>query len=156
MSNTTYLELVEGVGVEPDFHHRENGLAVPNPKAGDPAELREIGIRIPVPTMVGNEVINDARTVRIKPAPQIDPKDTLKSRIIPGTRVIETQAPAVVNALVSTGHYRVCDAPKSEQPRHPRRRKGAPQGAEASKEDTKTEATAEATTETGAEASKED
>jgi hypothetical protein len=125
MSDSTYLELVEGVGVEADFtRHHKTGLDIPNPKAGEPAPLCEIGIQIPVAVRIGNDVGTTTRSVQIKPLDSIDPDDPVASRIIPGTRIVETHAPAVVNVLVETGHYRQCDPPKTEQPRKPATTKG--------------------------------
>lgn len=122
MSETTYLELVEGVGMESEFLHEidpKTGEYKRNPKAGQPAPLCEIKIPIPIPVMAGKEVVVTTRTVDIKPLERIDPDDPLEARIIPGTRIVETHAPEVVNRLVETGHYQVCDQPHSEQPRKP-------------------------------------
>lgn len=134
MTDTMYLELVEGVGVESDFHHEQDkhGLHLPNPKAGDPAPLTSVGIQVPVPTKVdGGDIIETSRSVAISPRPdrvssdwRENPVDEdgsiVVARIIPGTRVIETTAPPVANVLLGTGHYQPCDPPASEQPRKPK------------------------------------
>lgn len=118
---TIYLELVEGVGVEPPFtRDPKTGLEIPNDKAGEPQPLTHIGIQIPVPTMVGKDVIDTTAKAYIEQARAIDPKDPVQSRIIPGTRIVETTAPAVVNLLLETGHYQQVAAPTSEQPHRPR------------------------------------
>lgn len=116
MSDTTYLELVEGVGAEPTHLHGTKGLIVPNPKAGDPAPLTAIGVNIPMPTMSGKDVVTDVQKVVIRQAEQIG-DNPLASRIIPGTRIVETTHPAVVNVLVDTGHYAVCDPPAKHAPK---------------------------------------
>lgn len=117
MPESTFLELVEGVGVESDFLHKQdkNGLWVPNPKAGQPAPLTHIGVTVPVPTKIeGGDVIQTTRQVGIDPAPHIDPDDPIASRIIPGTRIVETHAAPVVEVLLSTGNYVQVDPPKSD------------------------------------------
>jgi hypothetical protein len=112
MSETTFLELVEGVGPESDFVvDPKSGLEVPNPKAGEPAELKAIGFQIPLPTQVGDDIVYTTSKVEVGPADAIDPENPVASRIVPGTRIVETNAPAVVNALLETGHYQLCDPP---------------------------------------------
>lgn len=120
MSETTYLELVDGVGMVPAFTRTKDGLEVPNPLAGEPDLLNNIAFQVPVPTMVDSEIVETTVPVVIKQAPEIDPADPLQTRIIPGTRIVETRAPAVVNVLLESGHYQRCDRPKTEQPRRPR------------------------------------
>lgn len=112
MPETTYLELVEGHGVEPDaIHDPKTGLIIPNEKAGEPAPLANIGVNIPMPVMVGKDVLTDVSKVVIRPSESIAPGDALASRIIPGTRIVETQSPAVASLLLDTGAYAVCDPP---------------------------------------------
>lgn len=114
MSETTFLELVEGVGVESDYVvDPKTGLEIPNEKAGEPAELKEVGFQIPMPTQVGDDIVFTTSRVAVTPKPGIDPEDPLASRIIPGTRTVETNAPAVVAQLLETGHYRLADPPGS-------------------------------------------
>lgn len=115
MSELTYLTPADDVGVESAFIVDEKtGLDVPNPKAGDPAPINEIGIRIPIPVMIDKELRTDVRRVSIKPQDKID--DTLRARIIPGTRVVETDHPAVVQVLTDGGYVR-CDPPTKAQVR---------------------------------------
>lgn len=113
-----YLKLRDDVGVEPSHVVNEAGVEIPNERAGDPAPLNNIGIQIPMPTMIGKDV--GTTTVRAA----IEQSDTLpaplRARIIPGTRIVETDAPAVINLLTQTGQYELIDAPRSEQPRRPK------------------------------------
>jgi hypothetical protein len=126
MSDVTFLELDEGVGVESDFVHKhdKHGAFLPNEKAGDPGPLRSVGIHIPFPAMVGNDVIEEQRTAEIVPLDKIDEDwkarpvndETQKiacARIIPGTRVIETNAPPIVAALLGS-HWHICDPPAKD------------------------------------------
>jgi hypothetical protein len=116
MSETTFLELVEGVGPESDFIvDPKSGLEVPNPKAGQPGELKAIGFQIPLPVKVGKDIVYTTSKVEVGPADAIDPDNPVSSRIIPGTRIVETNAPAVVNALLETGHYQQCDPPAQQK-----------------------------------------
>ena len=113
MSQTTFLELVEGVGVETSHVvDPATGAEIENPRSGEPAPLSHIGFQVPMPTMLDNgEIGITTAPVAIEPAAAIDPDNLIASRIIPGTRIVETNAPAVVATLVDTGHYRVCDPP---------------------------------------------
>jgi hypothetical protein len=125
MSETTFLELLEGVGPESAFIvDPKSGLDVPNPKAGEPAPLTSVGVKIPFPTMVGKDVAEEQRTAEIVPLPEIDPdwkarpvKDDTQvlacARIIPGTRIVETNAPPIVAALLAS-HWQECDPPKQD------------------------------------------
>lgn len=113
-----YLELVEGVGLESAFRRELSGLEVPNPRAGEPAPLSEIRFQIPIPVELPNGDVGTTTTSAV--AQQLDniaDSGLLRTRIIPGTRIVHTQAPAVVEVLQQTGHYRQCDPPTSEQPR---------------------------------------
>ncbi|MGH2878952.1 MAG: hypothetical protein ACRDK4_05010 [Solirubrobacteraceae bacterium] len=118
MSQTTYLELVEGVGVEPT-HVRDpkTGEEKPHPKAGEPAPINHIGFQVPIPTMVEGELVMQTAAVTISQEPSIDPDNPVASRIIPGTRIVETNAPAVVNALLERGDFRLCDPPAKHHPK---------------------------------------
>ena len=121
MSETTFLELLEGVGKESDFKQDASGLITPNPRAGEPAPLSCVSIKIPFPTMVGKEVVEEQRTAEIIALPEIDEDWRARpvkagvavlacARIIPGTRIIETNAPPVVEQLLNS-HWQVCDPP---------------------------------------------
>lgn len=118
MSETTFLELVEGVGVEPT-HVRDpkTGEETLHPKAGDPGPLNHIGFQVPIPTMVGDDIVMQTAAVTIAQAPAIDPDNPVASRIIPGSRIVETNAPAVVDALLRRGDFRICDAPAKHAPK---------------------------------------
>lgn len=127
MSERTFLELDEGVGVESDSLHEldpKTGLYLANPKAGDPGPLQSVGVKIPFPVMVGKDVFEEQRTAEIVALPQIDEdwkarpvKEGTKvlacARIIPGTRVVETNAPPIVTALLAS-HWHEVDPPKQD------------------------------------------
>ncbi len=114
MSETTFLELLDHVGIEPSYrHHPDTGEIEENPSAGEPGPLVEIGVQIPVPVMVGSDVGTETRTAPIQQHESLAEAGEIKARIIPGTRIVETTAPAVVNVLISTGHYQQCDPPPS-------------------------------------------
>jgi hypothetical protein len=121
MSETFYLELNDTIGPAPAFiRDPKSGLEVPNPKAGEPDEINHLTFRIPVPVALPDgQIANDTRPVDIVAEPKLDPDHSLASRVIPGTRIIETRAPAVVDFLVTNGICRQVDQPKSEQPRKP-------------------------------------
>lgn len=123
----TYLTLPEGVGVaSPFIRDPKSGLDVPNPKAGEPEPINNIGLQIPVPVMVDGEVADTTTRVPIQPGPALGPEGQLvdnagvfqRARIIPGSRVVETDHPAVVNLLQEAGLV-PCDPPASAQPRRP-------------------------------------
>lgn len=105
-----YLELLEHVGLAPSHVRLPDGREVENPIAGEPEPLSNIRFQIPIPTMVGGELVMTTASSEAKPAEQLDPRT--KTRIVPGTRLVHTQAPAVVEVLLNTGLYRVCDPPE--------------------------------------------
>lgn len=127
MSELAYLTPPAEVGVAPAFVRSDGGVDVPNERAGEPDPLTSIGLQIPVDTLVkdaaGKEhVLPVASRVEIRPSVQLGPPEKLvddvfaRARIIPGTRVVETDHPAVVNLLQQVG-WAHCDPPKSEQSR---------------------------------------
>lgn len=118
MPDLTYLKLRDDVGIAPSHIVNDAGLEVENPRAGELDALNNIGIQIPMPTMIGTEVGMTTRRVEIKPGAEL--ADPLRARIIPGTRIVETDAPAVINLLVASGDYAHCDPPASERPRKPK------------------------------------
>lgn len=118
MPELTYLKLRDDAGIAPSHIVNDKGLEVPNPRAGELDPLNNIGIQIPMPTMIGTEVGMTTRRVAIEPGAEL--ADPLRARIIPGTRIVETDMPQVVNLLVATGDYARCDPPVSERPRKPR------------------------------------
>jgi hypothetical protein len=137
MPNSRFLELVDDVGLAPSHTVSKKGLEVPNdgthgrPAAGEPEPLASIRVNIPVPVEVAGEVIADIRSIELKPSETFD--DRLFARILPNSRIVECRHPALVDALLGTGHYREVDPPKSEQPRTPREKQpSAPAGGEES------------------------
>jgi hypothetical protein len=118
-----YLELLPDVGIAPPFITGPDGEPKPNPRAGQPEPLNNIGIPVSIPQEVeGLGVVDQAVRVTIAQAPQlgdpkgppVTPKGVLTgTRIIPGTRTLESRQPAVVAVLLETGHYQPCDPPKS-------------------------------------------
>lgn len=112
----TYLALNDDVGTAPAFVvDSKTGLDIPNPKKDEPEALNSIGVNIPIPTMVGDDVVEVTQRVTIDPGEKLGKE--IPARIIPGTRIVETTHPAVVNLLLQTGQYKQVDAPRSEQSR---------------------------------------
>jgi lysophospholipase L1-like esterase len=80
-----FLELFDGVGTEPAFIH-QNGVDVPNPQAGAQGPITELGLP----------------GLKIDPAHgEISQEEPNASRIIPGTRIIETNSQAVADMLAA-------------------------------------------------------
>lgn len=86
------------------------GLEIPNPIAGELRVLNNIGITVPIATELEGDVIDVMHRAEIKQAGKID--EQLRARIIPGTRVVETDHPAVINMLQAHG-YVLCDPPSN-------------------------------------------
>lgn len=119
MSKLTYLRLRDHVGLEAAFRvDPKTGLEVPNPKAGQPAPLNNVGFQIPMPVMVGKEVGTTTSRATLYPSEELDPN--LRARIIPGTRIVEAEHPAVIDVLVGTGFYEQCDPPAEVRSRKPK------------------------------------
>lgn len=130
MSNpeATFLELEDHVGAEHTHTQTETPAGVvvieENDRAGDPGPLISQSLGIPIQTMAGGELITQFAHVNIEPSNAPCARDWQKAqtkdgvlacaRIIPGTRVIETTAPPVVNVLQEL-HFRICDPPKALQ-----------------------------------------
>lgn len=118
-----FLELVEGVGMEPTHLHErdKHGDHKENPKAGELGPLVRQGLPIPVPVQTdAGDVITQIRVCDIEPAPEISAVTLIPARIIPGTRMIETISEPIAAALLQLGVFRICDPPATEQPRKPR------------------------------------
>lgn len=113
-----FFELHDTAGLAPAFVRNDQGLEVPNERVGEPDPLTEIGVNIPMPTMVGDQVATTTAHVAIRPADVLD--EQLQSRILPGTRIVETTHPAVGSLLLETGLYHEIDPPRSVQPHKPK------------------------------------
>lgn len=111
---SVYLTLPDNVGLAPDFIQKD-GVAVPNPKAGEPEPLNNIGVPIQIPVMAGGEVIDSTQTYRIKPAPKLG--DGEWARIVPDTRIVEVNHEGLANVLRSLAGYVDCDPPKQSTPK---------------------------------------
>jgi hypothetical protein len=128
MPELVYLTPRDDVGPTPSHIVNDAGLEVPNPEAGQPGVLTSIGITVPVPTMIGDEVGMTTRRAEIAQLPALGDEGGMldeegrfvRARIIPGTRIVETDMPQIVNVLVASEQYVHCDPPKSEQPRKPK------------------------------------
>jgi len=83
---STYLQMPEDAGIEPAFITKD-GVAVPNPKAGEPQPLCQIGVPMSIPVMADGEVIDSSQTFTILPADAL--KEGEWARIVPGTRTVE-------------------------------------------------------------------
>lgn len=93
---------------------------------GTPQELNNIGLPVQVVRKVvvdGKiELVDDFVAVRITQSASAKQR----TRIIPGTRVVATDSPAVVQALLSFGGYELCDPPSRARKRTaPRKRPAA-------------------------------
>jgi hypothetical protein len=137
MSDTQFLELLDHIGVEPShYHDPKSGEIAEHPSAGELGPLVSEGCAYAVPTMVGKEIVQTTRHVKIlpsdepisdKPKPVADDSEvTTTARIIPGTRTIETNDPMLVGVL-QQGGYQLVDPPKSQ---HVARGRGASGNAE--------------------------
>ncbi len=126
MPDLIYLTLRDDVGIAPAHIVNDKGLEVPNPRAGELDNLTSIGVQIPMPVMVGDDVAMTTRQAPIHILDKLGPKDAMtdrqgrfcRARILPDSRIVETDHPAVVNLLTAAGYVQ-CDPPKSEQPRKP-------------------------------------
>lgn len=90
--DTTYLEFLAGIDDQ-----------------GCPEPLVEIGLPVRVTRQVGPEVVDDYQTVRIRPSAKSETE--IPGRIVPGTRIVATRSPAVVEHLLGRGDYRLTDPP---------------------------------------------
>lgn len=112
MSPITFLELDEGVGPESSHITGPDGHPVENPKADEPGELREQGLPMPVPVHVeGVGIVTDIRVTAIYQAEEISGITMIPARIIPGTRIIETNSDRIAAALLNLP-FHVCDPPE--------------------------------------------
>lgn len=120
MPDSMFFELNADQGLAPDWIvDHATGLEVPNPHAGEPSPLNNIGIQIPTVAMAPDgEVIETTTRQPITPSDRLD--EVLRARILPGTRIVETDHPAVANLLNETGLYHQIDPPRSEQPHRPK------------------------------------
>lgn len=109
-----YLTLPEGVGLSPDFIQKD-GVAVPNPKAGEPEPITSIGVPIQIPVMADGEVIDSAQTYQITVAEKL--ADGEWARIIPDSRIVEVNHEGLANVLRTVAGYIDCDPPKKSTPK---------------------------------------
>ena len=119
MPALTYLRLLDTSGTAPTHTRTPAGLEVPNPRAGELDELNNIGVNIPIPTMVDGEIVNLTAPVSIRQAQKLEDGDVdvstrtlLRARIIPGTRIIETDCQPVID-LLQEMNFVHCDPPKT-------------------------------------------
>jgi hypothetical protein len=114
MSETLFLELDEGIGIEPS-HVRDpkTGEEIENPNAGELGELRSQGLPIPVPVQVGNDIAETIQVATILPSEQVSAISLVPARIIPGTRTIETSSDKIAAAILNLGVFHIADPPKS-------------------------------------------
>lgn len=112
---TRFFELNDDVGLESSHLRQKDGTEVENPRAGQKAPLNNVGFPVQYPVKVdGGELITRTDIVRVEPSEQLHPQ--LKTRVIPGTRIVETANSQVANTLLESNYHEV-DAPKSEQGR---------------------------------------
>lgn len=78
----TYLELNDDVGVDAD---------------GNLEPIHEIGVAVNIPTIKNGELVDIAQRTTVN--------------AIPGTRIVKTNDPAIVSALLGSGQYHETDAP---------------------------------------------
>lgn len=98
MTDTRYFELLDHIGLEPDYiTDPKTGDPVPNKAAGELQPLKHETVNVATPTMVGKEILPVARTVTVE--------------AIPGTRILKIDDPFVANVIADLGKYREIDPP---------------------------------------------
>jgi hypothetical protein len=110
-----YFTLHETLGLAPAYVRTDDGLEVPNPRAGELDPINEVGISVSIPTMVGKDVLDLPARIVIAPAESLP--DKVRARVIPGTRIIETDNDRVATALLGCDQYAETDPPKAETTR---------------------------------------
>lgn len=96
-----YFRLFDHIGVEPPYvTDPKTGQPVENEKAGELQPLREFGLAIQIPTMVGGEIVPVNETLTVYP--DGDPLD----------RTIATDEPLVANVLQAHDLFYEVDPPK--------------------------------------------
>jgi hypothetical protein len=93
--------------VEPPYNQQPDGLIVPNPQAGEPRPLNNIGVPITLPAVgdeprVGRYVIEPAESI-----------GDAWARIVPGTRIVQVTHPGLASVLIGEAGYIHCDPPKT-------------------------------------------
>lgn len=98
MTQARYFELLDHIGVEPDYiTDPKTGEPVANKAAGELQPLQHETVNVSVPTMVGNELIPVAQGVTVN--------------AIPGTRILKIEDPLIANVIGDLGKYREIDPP---------------------------------------------
>ena len=92
--------------VEPPYSQKGD-LIFPNPKAGEPRELLEIGVPVELPAV--SDAPNVSRFI-IEPAPDLGAR---WARIVPGTRIVEVSHPGLAGVLIGDAGYVHTDPPKT-------------------------------------------
>ena len=85
MPNTRHFKLKDHVGVD---------------DAGNLEPIQVVGVLVIQPTMRDGEVVDDPQTLEVKP--------------IPGTRVVATRDPRIVDGLLASGNFDEIDAPSKK------------------------------------------
>ena len=84
---------------------------------GTPQELNEIGLPMQIVRKVvvdgKSEIVDDFVGLKIRP----NASEKVPHRIIPGTRIVATNSPAIVQALLDAGGYELCDPPGARRSR---------------------------------------
>ena len=100
MPDSRYFELNDDVGLAPQYLTGKDGQPVENPAAGSPEPLVEETLIIGVPAMAGNDIVNVAQEVKLKP--------------IAGTRILKIDDALVANVLATSPKYHEIDAPSKK------------------------------------------
>lgn len=101
-----FFELNDDVGLAPPTIEKK-GETVPNPKAGEPEPLADVGVLARVPRMDDGELVEDMVRVSAQ-----DPKEPSFS--IVGPRTVKATNQAVADALIQSGHYHEVDPPQQK------------------------------------------
>jgi hypothetical protein len=109
MPDSRYFELLDHVGLEPEFVNERDpktGELKPHPNAGQPGPIVQVGIDVATPSIdkKTGDLVTQVKHLVLKP-------------VEAGGRVLSTDNPAAATALLESGQYREVDPPKSKQTR---------------------------------------
>lgn len=134
--NKRYFRLLEHIGVEGEvtvdgYDASGNPIEVPNERAGELEPLECVGIRVAVPAMQGQQIVESVRAVEVTQdgtyhivddngrTKRVGLPDTDDKVLDAKTRVLELSTPALVDGILQSGQYEEIDPPKATQSRKP-------------------------------------
>lgn len=109
MPDSRHFELNGDVGLAPRYLQGPDGEPVENPAAGTPDPLVRFGVTVAVPTLVDGELVAVATAIDIERAPALS--DTVRSRVIPDTRIVETSDALVANVIAQHPAFHEIESP---------------------------------------------